>query len=183
MKTVSTRPLNQKGIAGLELLLVVLLVVIIGFTGWFVYHSSKATDRTLENTNKATRSSATASGKSAPQQTKRPESPSPTKAAADSPTPAAGTCEKSSGSVVTVTLTEGIPDPRCSEVAATQTLAVVNPTSASVTVTLGNKSVTIGAGKTGVIATPFGDYLQTGDHVMRTGLYGDSGPEIYLPAN
>jgi cytoskeletal protein RodZ len=177
------KKLQQSGIAGMELLLVVVLIGIIGFTGWFVYHSNQTTNQTLKDTNKATRSHVTTNRKTATTPTKKSESPAPVKAAADSPTPAAGTCENSTGSVVTVTLTEGIPDPRCSEVTSTQTLAIVNPRTTSVTATLGNKSVTIGAGKTGIIATPFGEYLQTGDHVLRTGLYGDSGPEIYLPAN
>ncbi|HEY4160858.1 MAG TPA: hypothetical protein VGM08_02230 [Candidatus Saccharimonadales bacterium] len=207
------RSQHESGYSLVQVLLVLIALIIIGFTGYFVHQSQKNTNKTLDNANKV------AQGKSAPKAvvvsnfagckqaasskmletypeqcvTKTGQTftdtsqaaapPTASKAAADSPTPAAGTCETTDGAVVTVKLTEGVPDPRCSQVAASQTLSVVNPTNQAVTITLGGQSVTISPGKTGAIATPFGDYLQTGDHVMQTGLYGGSGPEIYLPAS
>lgn len=207
---------NQSGLTLVEVLLIIIALAIIGFTGWFVYHSNKTTDNTLKSTDKVGQSSAakvvpitsfdqckkatgstieqtypeqcvSKSGKtftdtsvSAPA---APSTTTTTKAAAESPTPAAGTCETTSGNVVMVTLTEGVSDPRCSQVTASQTLDINNPTTQSVTATLGGQSVVIPAGKTGSITTPFGDYLETGDHTIQTGLYGGSGPEIYLPAS
>jgi len=204
---------RQSGFSVVQVLLIVIALGILGFTGYFVYQSQQNTNKTLNNTNKvaqggsAPRVSAvtnfaecqkaagskmletypeqcvTKTGKTFTDTSEAVASPSSSKAAADSPTPAAGTCETVSGGTVTVKLTEGVPDPRCSQVTASQTLSVVNPTSQVVTVTLGGQSITISPGKTGTIASPFGDYLQTGDHVIQTGLYGGSGPEIYLPAS
>ncbi len=204
---------RQAGFSIIQTLLVMIVLVILGFTGYFVYQSQQNTNKTLSNTNKVVQGNSTPTtspvtdfagckqaagsklletypeqcltkaGKTFTDTKEIVSPPAITKAAAESPTPAVGTCETSSTSVVTIKLTEGVPDPRCSQVLASQTLSVVNPTAQAVAVTLGGQSVTIPAGKTGVISVPFGDYLQTGDHVMQTGLYGDSGPEIYLPAN
>ena len=41
---------NQNGFAAVETVLVVIILGIVGFTGWFVLHSQKATDKTLANT-------------------------------------------------------------------------------------------------------------------------------------
>jgi len=186
-----------------------IVLAAVGFTIWFAYNSSQMADKTLQSANKVSKDipklpsvdSFEACKKSPgskmlltyPEQCvtttgKKFTDPNglsmqTPKAAADSVAPAAGTCPTTAGTVVTVTLTEGIPSPRCSQVTAKQTLSVVNPTTKTVTVTLGSQSATIAAGKTGVILVPFGDYLKTGDHIMKTGLYGTSGPEIYLPAN
>lgn len=47
---------NQKGFAAIEAVLIVVVLGIIGFTGWFVYHSKQAADKSL-----------TAAGNSTPQ--------------------------------------------------------------------------------------------------------------------
>ena len=41
---------NQTGFSVIEALLILVVVGILGFTGWFVYHSKQATDKTLANT-------------------------------------------------------------------------------------------------------------------------------------
>jgi hypothetical protein len=44
---------SQKGFAIVEVLLIVVALVILGFTGWFVYHSKQTADKTLSSTNDA----------------------------------------------------------------------------------------------------------------------------------
>jgi len=41
---------KQQGFAVLEALLILIVLGILGFTGWFVYHSKQATDKTLAST-------------------------------------------------------------------------------------------------------------------------------------
>jgi type II secretory pathway pseudopilin PulG len=203
---------HPSGFALIETLLVVVILAMVGFIGWYVWHAKQDTDKTFSDTNKSTSALGTVSnfaecekakgsviGQTFPEKCVTKDGKTftstitinpggvmmPTKAAADSPTPAAGTCLTTGGSVVTVTLSEGVPDPRCTRVTASQTLKVVNPTSKMVTVTLGSQSVDLAPGQSGPITVPFGDYLEAGDHVMKTApaLYGGSGPEIYLPAS
>ncbi len=166
---------SRFGYGVIETTLICIVLVILGFTTWFVHISTASTRKTLEATNKV------AQAPSAPAASSQPAPASTTKAAPDSSAPAAGTCMTTNGDMVMVTLAEGVPEPRCSQVTAAQTLTVANPGTTDVTVTLGGQSVVVPAGKSGVIAVPFGDYLQPGDHVMQTGLYGSSGPEVYLP--
>jgi Tfp pilus assembly protein PilX len=47
---------NQKGLGAVVILLILVVVGIIGGTGWFVYNSQKKTTRSLDNTNKSTSS-------------------------------------------------------------------------------------------------------------------------------
>jgi len=42
---------NNSGFSAVEALLILVVVGILGFTGWFVYHSKQAADKTLTNTN------------------------------------------------------------------------------------------------------------------------------------
>ena len=44
---------NQQGFAAIEAVLVVIVLGIIGFTGWFVYHSKQTTNKTLDQTSAA----------------------------------------------------------------------------------------------------------------------------------
>ena len=41
---------DSQGFAALEAILVIIILAIVGFTGWFVVHSQKATDKTLAST-------------------------------------------------------------------------------------------------------------------------------------
>lgn len=43
---------QQNGFAVLELVLILVVLAILGFTGWFVYHSRQAADKTYSNTAK-----------------------------------------------------------------------------------------------------------------------------------
>lgn len=45
---------HQHGFAAVEAILVIIVLGIVGFTGWFVYHSKQATDKTLSRTGKST---------------------------------------------------------------------------------------------------------------------------------
>jgi|GEM_PF-2471482 len=49
-----TRTTNQSGFAVVEALLVVIILAIVGFTGWFVWHSKQSVDATLSNTGTST---------------------------------------------------------------------------------------------------------------------------------
>ncbi|MEO6761043.1 MAG: prepilin-type N-terminal cleavage/methylation domain-containing protein [Candidatus Saccharimonadales bacterium] len=49
--------LNQQGFSLAESLLVIIIIAILGFAGWFVYSSQKSTNKTLLNTNKSQLSS------------------------------------------------------------------------------------------------------------------------------
>jgi len=44
---------NQSGFAAVEAFLVVIILGIVGFTGWYVWHSKQATDKTLNNAAKS----------------------------------------------------------------------------------------------------------------------------------
>lgn len=45
---------NQSGFSAVEAILVLVAVVILGFTGWFVWNSQKSTDKTLSQTGTST---------------------------------------------------------------------------------------------------------------------------------
>ncbi len=45
---------NQKGFSAVEALLIALLVVIVGFVGWYVGHANQTTNQTLDAANRAT---------------------------------------------------------------------------------------------------------------------------------
>lgn len=44
---------NESGFSAVEVLLVLVIVAILGFTGWFVWNSQKNTNKTLSDTNKS----------------------------------------------------------------------------------------------------------------------------------
>jgi hypothetical protein len=190
------RRLNQTGSGIVEVLLIIVVVAILGFAGWLIWHDRQSTTQTSVNSfadcQKAAGSKllesypeqcVTKEGQTFTNPDQVANQTTNTKAPADSPMPAAGTCATVTTSVVTVTLNPDVPSPRCVQVTKEQTLQLKNASSQSVTAVLGGKSVTIPAGQSDTIAVPFGDYLQTGDHVVQTGLYGGSGPEIYLPVD
>ncbi|MDB5163618.1 MAG: hypothetical protein JWS12_235 [Candidatus Saccharibacteria bacterium] len=63
------KKLNSKGFSAVEALLILIIVGVIGFVGWYVYKSQKDTNKTLNNTSQ---------GASTPQKvTKTPTSSSP----------------------------------------------------------------------------------------------------------
>ncbi len=49
---------NQRGSGVVAFLLVLVIVGVIGFTGWYVWHSKQATDSTVQQTNAAAQSTA-----------------------------------------------------------------------------------------------------------------------------
>jgi len=55
---------NQKGFAILEGALILVIVGIIGFTGWFVWHSKQNTDKTLNDTSNSSQSNPSTGKKS-----------------------------------------------------------------------------------------------------------------------
>lgn len=52
------RSVTQSGFAALEAVLILVIVAILGFTGWFVWHSKQAADKSLNNTANSSASSA-----------------------------------------------------------------------------------------------------------------------------
>lgn len=51
---------DQQGFSALGVVLIVVVLGILGFTGWFMYHSQKSTNKTLGNANKVAAGSGTA---------------------------------------------------------------------------------------------------------------------------
>lgn len=106
-------------------------------------------------------------------------------APADSKTPASGFCpDPPPGTVVTVTINPDVPSPRCQKVLANQQLRVVNNTSQTLTVSLGQNSLTIAPSQSQTITQTFGTYLASGVHHIITSSQlaqqGGAGPEIWL---
>ena len=107
---------------------------------------------------------------------------------ADSPAPAAGSCEPQAGTVVTVLAVPGVPSPRCVVIGADQQLRVVNQSNQAgeigqtITVTFANFAPrVIQAGQSTIFEQPAGQYLATGVHIVKTSLYsGGSGAEVWL---
>jgi hypothetical protein len=67
---------------------------------------------------------------------------------------------------VTVTLNPDIPDPRCTKVRPDQTLTVVNETTITLTISLGNFKSSLEPRDIYSILVPFGDYLEVGVHQL-----------------
>lgn len=105
----------------------------------------------------------------------------------DAQYPAAGACERSTGSVVQVTVNPDVPTPRCVTVSASQTLRVFNNTNEmnqppkTVTIKWADyASRILHAGASTSFPQPFGDYLLPGVHFLHISLYGGSSAEIWL---
>ncbi len=81
--------------------------------------------------------------------------------------PAAGICASFEGQVVTVTLNQDIPDPRCAKVTADQTLTVINNTQSSLQIAIGRFTSSLAPGENKTIDTPFGEYLALGVHQLQ----------------
>lgn len=80
--------------------------------------------------------------------------------------PTAGICGESAGAEVLLVLEPGIPDPRCSIVRSSQVLRVVNHTGGAVAVTLGRETIALALGAEAAFATPFGQALLPGVHLV-----------------
>lgn len=97
----------------------------------------------------------------------------------DADSPAAGVCgETTDGDVVTITINEDTPSPRCAKVSATQKIKVVNNTSKTVNAVLGRLNTSIEPGGEYTYGESFGAFLAPGVHFMTAEPYG--GPEIWL---
>ncbi len=49
---------NQSGVGAIEALLILVIIVLLGGTGWYVWHSKKQTDKTLNTANKTVENTA-----------------------------------------------------------------------------------------------------------------------------
>jgi|GEM_PF-5745907 len=177
--------LNRKAFSTIEALLVVLILVIIGASGAYVYTANKNVNKNLKAASQDASGSPKFSSKkktsaSSTQSSQATNHAAESKAPADSQTPAAGSCDAQSGSVVSVALNPDIPSPRCVKVTADQKLSLTNNHTEAITVTLGFKTLTIEAGQTGTIDDAFGNYLQPGVHDVKTTASSGGGPEIWL---
>ena len=106
----------------------------------------------------------------------------------DADFPAAGACDFQPGDMVTVSLQEGIPNPRCAKIRPVQKLKIVNDTDKKVRIWFENISPSIlPAGSVYldpesdyIFGRGAGEYLEPGVHRLKTSLYSGSGPEIWL---
>lgn len=78
--------------------------------------------------------------------------------------PAAGICAEFEGEVVTMTVSPGMPDPRCVIVKPDQRLHVVNNLETEVTAALGNLTTYIAPGGDHTFEKTFGEFLMPGVH-------------------
>jgi hypothetical protein len=106
---------------------------------------------------------------------------------ATSQTPTAGICPLSHGSLITIYVGDGTPEPRCLRVRGAQRLQVVNkvgpsgPADKTTTVRwppFGRRRLTPGSAV--VFGENFGSYLAPGDHIIRISKYGGGGAEVLL---
>lgn len=51
---IPLKKLNQNGFSAVEAILILIILGILGFTGWFVYHSQNAADKTYSSTDTST---------------------------------------------------------------------------------------------------------------------------------
>jgi hypothetical protein len=93
--------------------------------------------------------------------------------------PAAGICGEFEGSLVSVSLRQDVPDPRCVRVKADQYLSVKNETDQLLQVSLAHFQAELDPGEEFSFETPFGEYLAPGVHLMITSA-PPGGPEIWL---
>lgn len=61
-----THGTDQKGFMGIEVLLIAVIVVLAGFTGWFVYHSNRQANATLDAASKESKRAAATGPAAAP---------------------------------------------------------------------------------------------------------------------
>ncbi len=92
--------------------------------------------------------------------------------------PASGICTSFGGGVVTITLNQDIPDPRCAKIRPDQTLSVANNTQNTLRVTIGDFARSLQPGETWSILVPLGDYLAVGVHQLS--VYPCCGAELWL---
>ncbi|HWB39399.1 MAG TPA: hypothetical protein VG604_04165 [Candidatus Saccharimonadales bacterium] len=163
------KKLSRSGFGAIEAILFIVLFIGLGVVGYSVYQTNQ--DNKQADTTKAAASQKTTTSKPTASESKAP---------ADSQAPAASSCEPQAGTQASVSINIDVPSPRCVQVSASQTLAIKNNDSQTVTVTLGSKAVTIAAGQTGTIAEQFGNYLEVGVHDMTTNAPSGGAPEIWL---
>jgi hypothetical protein len=82
--------------------------------------------------------------------------------------PAAGICAEFEGEVVTMTISAGMPDPRCVIVKPDQRLHVVNNLESEVTAALGSLTTYIAPGGEHTFEKTFGELLMPGVHNLNT---------------
>ena len=80
--------------------------------------------------------------------------------------PAAGICARFEGTLVTMQILPGIPDPRCVEVRDEQQLSIINRTEGTIDVALGQFTARLAPGQEFLITTPFEAYLAAGVHAV-----------------
>ncbi len=92
--------------------------------------------------------------------------------------PAAAICASFEGSLVTITIFSGYPDPRCATVRPDQTLQIVNRTPVPIQVHLGTFDASLEPGADHTFRVPFGKYLAPGVHQVQ--VLPCCGPELWL---
>jgi hypothetical protein len=117
------------------------------------------------------------------------EAPSPAAASAaeasratpEADTPAAGICASFKEQTIRIEIRawpDGVPDPRCIEVRAEQTMILRNSAAGPIEFALGRLRGTIAPGDSFAAGLTFGEYLLPGAHSLHILPYG--GPEIYF---
>jgi hypothetical protein len=103
------------------------------------------------------------------------------KVAADSTSPAAGTCATTTTGYAVIELNADAPSPRCTIVHGGDRLRIHNATQASQTIDTGFTSATMQPGELLTLGEELGDVWEPGVHRVNTGeLYAGSGPEVWL---
>jgi hypothetical protein len=102
------------------------------------------------------------------------------KIAADSATPAAGTCGDAVGGYAAITLNPDIPSPRCVIVHDSDQLKITNNTDELQAVDNGANETSLHPHETRVLGPALGTIWAKGVHRLETTLYGDSDPEVWL---
>lgn len=104
---------------------------------------------------------------------------------ADSQGPAAGACGTANGTVIVIGIYPDTPEPRCAQVRADQRLEVTNDTNKfgqagnPITVTFADFPPRhLNVGQSTLFDRPFGDYLETGDHIVHVD--GAAGAEVWF---
>jgi hypothetical protein len=92
--------------------------------------------------------------------------------------PAAGICATFDGPSVEITINGDIPSPHCAIIRPDQLLTIINATSSTIHVSIGEFSSTILPGKQYSIDLPFGEYLAPGVHLISVTPY--FGAELWL---
>lgn len=93
--------------------------------------------------------------------------------------PAAGICAEPEDPIVTVSLVQDLPSPRCMKVTPGQRLNIKNATAQSLQARLGSFEVTLAPNQEATFEADLGAYLAPGVHIIIVS-GSASGPEIWL---